>query len=88
MIQKRIFYFLFVLIFLASCDSNPFDVDVSKISISTHYIDFDKILSSNDSTLISKEIKKLDRGENSIITFDLQNCIGLGSENDSTFTND
>jgi hypothetical protein len=85
MIQKRFFYFLFLPILFSSCTSNSLDVDVSSIPISIEYFDLDSLLISNDSIQISRKLKALDLNDKSLIYFDLNNCIGLGNLDDSTF---
>ena len=77
---RKIFYIPYILFFLTSCISNPFDVDISKVTVNHTYVDLDSLISKSNSTLITK-LKSYDSDE--IVSYELQHCLGIGKLNDT-----
>lgn len=79
---RKIFYFPYIFFFLlASCTSNPFDVDVSNVSVHHEYVDLDSLIVTSNESLIN-EMKKYNSSE--ILTYELEYCLGIGALNDSS----
>jgi len=79
---RKIFYISYIFfLFLTSCTTDSFDVDVSKVSIKQDHIDLDSLILNSNSSLY-RELKKIDSGE--ILSYELEHCLSIGALNDST----
>lgn len=87
MTLKSIFSFLFILIFLISCNRNPLDVDTSNISIKTGFVNLDSIFVHSDSNQLIFHHHENLRNIQEIYEYELGYCLRIGNVSDTALVN-
>lgn len=85
MTLKSIFTFLLVILVLASCGSNPLDVDASKTEVNIDFLNLDSsLVNTRPSNRIVMHHKFMDKIPE-IYEYNLGFCIRMSNASDSSF---
>ncbi len=85
MTRKSIWIPLVSLLFLASCNSDPLDVDASGVQVDIAFTDVNKVLIETDSAELLTKHHEFQESIGNIYNYLMGYCLRIGSVNDSVF---